>query len=71
MKWELIYTANGESEAVVIKSALIAEGIEYKETKESIGRLYAISMNGLGEVKIYVPENRAEDAKELLKDLKS
>lgn len=66
MKWELAYTTNDPSEALVIQSVLESEGIEYKVAKESIGNIYKISMDGLGEVKIYVPEEKLEAAKELI-----
>ena len=66
MNWALAYTSNDPSEALVIQSVLESEGIEYKLTKESIANIYKISMDGLGEVKIYVPEDKLEEAKELI-----
>ena len=66
MKWALIHTAQGESEALVIRSMLEDSGIPVKTAKESAGRIFAIQMDGLGEVRIFVPEDRAEEAKTLL-----
>ena len=66
MEWTLIYTTNDPSESVVIQSVLESEGIEFKVTKESIADMYNISVDGLGEIKIYVHEDKAKDAKELL-----
>lgn len=64
--WVHIHTAMGDPEASVIQSLLESEGIEVKVARESIGRLYSLSVDGLGEVKIYVLEKDAEVAKELI-----
>jgi len=66
MSWTLVHISPNESEAVVVESVLSSAGIKYKRVKESIGKLYGITMNGLGEVKIYVQEEDAGDAKEIL-----
>lgn len=65
-KWVQVYTAMGDPEASVVQSLLESEGIEVRVARESIGRIYAISINGLGEVKIYVPEEFVEKASELI-----
>ena len=72
MTWALIHTSQNESEAIVIESVLSGAGIKYKRVRESIGKLYGITMNGLGEVKFYVKEEDAEEAKKILdvEDLK-
>jgi len=64
--WVLVYTANGPSEAIVIKSVLETNGIKVKQVQETAGKLFAISMNGLGKVDIYVEEEKYDDAKDLL-----
>lgn len=64
--WVLVYTANGPSEAIVIRSVLETNGIEVKQVQETAGKLFAISMDGLGKVDIYVPEEKFHDAKNLL-----
>jgi hypothetical protein len=66
MNWTLLKTIEDPSEALVLQSVLEAEGIKCKVVKESIGKLYGISMNGLGETKLFVPEERLEEAKEVL-----
>ncbi len=55
MQWTLLRIVEDPSEALVLQSVLEAEGIEYKVVKESIGKLYGITMDGLGETKLYVP----------------
>lgn len=66
INWLLVYTANSPSEAIVIRSVLETNGIQVKEVQETAGKLFAISMDGLGKVDIYVPEEKFDDAKALL-----
>lgn len=66
MEWKLVHVAQGDAEAMVIKSLLESNGIEVKSAKESIGRMGAIQINGLGEVKLYVREEYLEEAKQLI-----
>lgn len=64
--WVQIYSAMGEAEAIVIKSILEAEGIEARLVRESIGRIYNIAVDGLGEVKVFVRKEKEEEAKDIL-----
>lgn len=66
MNWVILKVVENPSEALVLQSVLEAAGIEYKVVKESIGKLYGITMDGLGETKLYVPEEKLEEAKEIL-----
>lgn len=66
MSWVLLHTTNDHSETLVLQSVLESEGIEYKVAQESIGNIQRMTIDGLGEIKIYVPEEKFEDAKELL-----
>jgi len=66
MEWVCIHTAQGDSEAIVIKSVLESNGIPYKEKRESLGRLYGVVVDGLGKIELFVPEDRAEEALEIL-----
>jgi hypothetical protein len=66
MNWILLKTTDDPSEALVLRSVLEAEGIECKVVKESIGKLYGITMDGLGETRLFVPEEKLEEAKEIL-----
>ena len=61
-----VHVAQGDAEAMVIKSLLESNGIEVKGAKESIGRLGAIQLNDLGEVKLYVQEKDFGEAKLLI-----
>ena len=53
-------------EAQIIKGRLESEGIPVLLSYESAGLVYGITVDGLGEVKIMVPSNLAEEAKEIL-----
>jgi hypothetical protein len=53
-------------EAHIIKGRLESEGIPVLLRYESAGLIYGITVDGLGEVKIMVPERLAEEAKEIL-----
>jgi len=53
-------------EAEIIKGKLESEGIPVFLKKEAIGRIYGISMDGLGEIKVLVPENLVEKARGIL-----
>lgn len=64
--WLLVYTAAGPSEAIVIKSVLETNGIEVKEVQETAGKLWGLTMDGLGKVEIYVPEEKFEEARAII-----
>jgi hypothetical protein len=53
-------------EAQIIKGRLESEGIPVLLSYESAGLVYGITIDGLGEVKIMVPQRLAEEAKEIL-----
>jgi len=53
-------------EAQIIKGRLESEGIPVLLSYESVGLVYGLTVDGLGEVKIMVPKRLAEEAKEIL-----
>ena len=53
-------------EAQIIKGRLESEGIPVLLSYESLGLIYGLTVDGLGEVKIMVPKHLAEEAKEIL-----
>ena len=63
----VVYRAQGMLEAEAVKGRLETSGIPAALDFESIGRVYGITIDGLGEVRILVPVDRAADARELLK----
>jgi hypothetical protein len=60
-----VRTAN-YMEAQIIKGRLESEGIPVLLSYESAGLVYGITVDGLGAVKIMVPRNLADEAKEIL-----
>ena len=56
--WNVVYTASGMAQAKIITGRLETEGVQTRLKYEAAGTIYAITVNGLGEVKILVP---AED----------
>ena len=63
-KLEKVYTASGLLQAHIIKGKLESEGIPALLQYES--EILGITVNGLGAVRIMVPENLAERAKEII-----
>ena len=65
--FEVAYIAQGEAEASIIKSHLECEGIPVMLQYESVGRVFGLTVNGLGEIRILVPQALVERAKEIIK----
>lgn len=63
-KLEKVYTASGQLEAHVIKGKLESEGITALLQYES--QILGITVDGLGQVRIMVPEDLAERAREII-----
>jgi hypothetical protein len=53
-------------EAQIIKGRLESEGIPVLLRYESAGVVFGITVDGVGEVEVMVPEHLAEEAKEIL-----
>jgi len=62
----LVYRTAGMLQAEVIKGRLESAGIPVLLDYESLGRVLGITIDGLGEVRVLVPDERAEDARQLL-----
>lgn len=65
-KFVVISKVQGQLIANVIKSHLEDEGIPVFLQYESAGPIYGITMDGIGAVKILVPEELAEVAKQII-----
>jgi hypothetical protein len=63
----VVHVAQGELEANVIKSHLESEGIPVLLQYESAGRVFGLTVDGLGEIRILVPPELAEEAKRIIK----
>lgn len=62
----VVHTANGEMEAQALKSVLEAAGIPVELVIEAAAKLFAVTVDGLGAVKIKVPAECVEEAKAVL-----
>jgi hypothetical protein len=63
---EVVYIAQGELEANVIKSHLESEGVPVLLEYESVGRVIGLTVDGLGMIKVLVPRELAEMAKRII-----
>lgn len=61
-----VLTVDGRINAEPIVAALRAHGIPARLAGEALGSVYGLTLDGLGEVKVLVPEPYAEAAKDLL-----
>jgi len=62
----VVSTVQGELAANVIKSHLESEGIPAFLKGESVGIVFGLTMDGLGQVSILVPREFAEEAKRII-----
>ncbi len=63
-----IYKACGQPEAEVIKGRLIVEGIPAILQYESLGSVYGLTIDGLGQVNVRVPAKYESKAREVIED---
>jgi len=61
-----VCTASGQLQAQVFKTKLESTGIPVLLDYESLGVVLGITVDGLGEVRVMVPEGLAEEARALL-----
>lgn len=62
----VVHIAQGELQASIIKAHLECEGIPVVLQYESAGRVFGLTVDGLGEVRIKVPVEFAEQAKRII-----
>ena len=61
-----IHKAANQIEAELIKGMLESEGIPALLKYESLGQVYGLTVDGLGQVEVQVPSKYAQDAENLL-----
>jgi len=64
----VVYRAWGKLEAEVIKGRLESAGVPVLLDYESVAQVYGLTVDGVGEVRVMVPEDRVEDAQLLLSE---
>jgi len=62
-----VYTAQGQMEANVVKSRLESEGIPVILQYESLGIVFGMTVDGLGRVKVMVPQPLEAEALAILR----
>jgi hypothetical protein len=65
---EAVFTASGEMEAQAIRSVLEGAGIPAYIKMEAAQRLFAVTVDGLGAVKVMVPADRIEEARSVIEN---
>jgi hypothetical protein len=55
-------------QAEIIRGKLEVSGIKARLEQEAVGKICGFTLNGLGEVKVYVPEKSLEEAKKILQE---
>ncbi|HYA15004.1 MAG TPA: DUF2007 domain-containing protein [Syntrophales bacterium] len=65
-KWEVACRASGMTNANIMAGRLETEGIPTRLRYEAVGAIYVITIDGLGEVEIMVPEGLLDKAREVL-----
>jgi hypothetical protein len=62
-----VYKVNGDIEAQQVKAFLAAHGIRCEFRGEALRMTHGLTLDGLGVVRICVPDESIEEAKELLR----
>lgn len=65
----MVYKAYGQLDGEMIRMFLESHDIPAVAYGESLGTVVGLTVGPLGEVKIYVPNNRENEAKQLLADM--
>ncbi len=61
-----VYKAKGELEAQVIKGLLESNGIPCLFKSHAASSVHAFTVDGMGEVRVMVPEKAADEARRLI-----
>lgn len=63
---QVVYVAHNRLEAEVVRGRLQSAGIPAILQYESVGAVYGLTVNGMGETRVLVPTPLAEEARRLL-----
>jgi hypothetical protein len=67
LTWEKVGEVQGRLEAELIESYLEAHGVDVELIQEALGHsVIPVMIDGLGRVQIFVPKEKAIEARELL-----
>jgi len=68
-KWTTVFVAQGMAQASIVTGRLETEEIPVKLKYEAAGRIYALTVDGLGEVRVQVPAELLDKARRVLMDI--
>ncbi len=66
MRWVTVHKTNGITDAEILKNMLESFGIPARVSYEAVGKIYGLTMDGMGVVSLLVPEERAQEARDIL-----
>jgi hypothetical protein len=66
-EWALLLKTD-PNQGEMIRGKLEVSGIEAKLEQEAVGKVLGLTTDGLGEVKVYVPKGKIEEAKKVLEE---
>jgi hypothetical protein len=66
MNWVTVHKTNGITDAEILKNMLESFGIPAQVSYEAAGRIYGLTMDGMGVVALLVTEDRAQEARDIL-----
>ena len=64
--WVVVRVVNGSVEGSIIKGKLESEGIPVVLRQEAVGRIYGLTVDGLGRTEVMVPPSLKDLALEIL-----
>jgi len=67
-QWVLTYRAQGMTDANIIAGKLKSAGIPVTFDYEAVGHIYGLTLDGLGEVRLYVPRGYEEQATAVIEE---
>lgn len=68
-EYVVVYTSMGPLAAEVVKGRLESAGIPALLKYESVGRIYGLTLDGLGEVQVLVSKDREKEARALIEQV--
>ena len=66
MRWVAVHKTNGVTDAEILKNMLESFGIPARLSYEAAGKIYGLTMDGMGVVALLVAEDRAQEAQDIL-----
>ena len=66
VEFEVVFTANGEAEAHGVRTALEAAGIPTEIQVTAVTKLFPVTVDGLGAVRLLVPSDRVDEARTII-----